>query len=90
MLHSPVDILFGDYRRRVLGLLLLHPESSFHVREIARATGTTAGTLHKELTKLASVGILAKEPRGNQLAYRANRDCPIFDELASIMRKTSG
>ncbi len=90
MLQSPADILFGGYRRRVLGLLLLHPEQSYHVREIARVTDTTAGTLHKELTKLAEAGILSKERRGNQLVYHANRACPIFDELASIMRKTSG
>lgn len=90
MLQSPADILFGQYRRRVLGLLLLHPEQSYHVRELARITGTTAGTLHKELTKLAAAGILSNERRGNQLAYRADRACPIFEELASIMRKTSG
>jgi predicted nucleotidyltransferase len=90
MLQSPADILFGGYRRRVLGLLLLHPEQSYHVRELARITGTTAGTLHKELAKLAAAGILSNERRGNQLAYQANRACPIFEELASIMRKTSG
>jgi len=90
MLQSPADILFGQYRRRVLGLLLLHPEQSYHVRELARITGTTAGTLHKELTKLAAAGILSSQRRGNQLVYHANRACPIFDELASIMRKTSG
>ena len=27
---------------------------------------------------------------GNQVHYGANRDCPIFEELASILRKTSG
>lgn len=90
MLQSPADILFGSYRRRVLGLLLLHPEQSYHVREIARVTDTTAGTLHKELSKLAEAGILSKERRGNQLVYQANRACPIFEELASIVRKTSG
>lgn len=90
MLQSPADILFGQYRRRVLGLLLLHPERSYHVREIARVTDTTAGTLHKELTKLAAASILTKTRRGNQLVYQANRACPIFEELASIMRKTSG
>jgi predicted nucleotidyltransferase len=74
----------------VLGLLLLHPEQAYHVREIARITGTAPGTVHKELTHLAHAGILERERRGNQLAYRANRACPIFDELASIMRKTSG
>lgn len=84
------SILFKDYRRRVLGLLLLHPEEQYHVREIARLTGTVAGTLHKELSALAEAGILSKETIGNQVQYRANQDCTIFPELASILRKTSG
>lgn len=83
-------LLFGTYRRRVLGLLLLHPEESFHVRELARRTGTAAGTLHRELAQLAEAGLLSREKVGNQLRYRANRECPIFAELASIFRKTSG
>lgn len=84
------SLIFGIYRRRVLGLLLLHPEESFHVREIARQTDTSAGTLHKELAKLAQAGLLNRERVGNQLRYGANRQCPIFEELASILRKTSG
>lgn len=84
------SLLFGEYRQRTLGLLLLNPESSFHVRELARLTGTSAGTLHKELTKLAAGGILQKKQIGNQVHYSANRNCPIFDELAGILRKTSG
>ena len=84
------SLLFKDYRRRVLGLLLLHPDEAFHVREIARLTGTVAGTLHKELSRLAKAGLLVKRPQGNQLLYQANRDCPVFEELASILRKTSG
>jgi predicted nucleotidyltransferase len=90
MLRSPATVLFSGYRRRVLGLLLLHPDQSYHVREIARLTDTAAGTLHKELSKLAGAGVLQRERRGNQVAYRANSSCPIFRELASIMRKTSG
>ena len=85
-----VDILFKEYRRRVLSLLLLHPDQDYHVREIARLTKTVPGTLHKELSKLAEVGVLNKSRRGNQVSYGANRDCPIFEELASILRKTSG
>ena len=83
-------LLFGNYRRRVLGLLLLHPEKTYHVREIARLTKTAPGTLHKELTRLAEAGLLSREQVGNQLRYAANRDCPVFEELASILRKTSG
>ncbi|MGC3023571.1 helix-turn-helix domain-containing protein [Burkholderia sp. DN3021] len=90
MLRSIASTLFSDYRRRVLGLLLLRPDQALHVREIARLTGTTPGTLHKELSKLAEAGILNRDRQGNQVVYRANRSCPIYEELASIMRKTSG
>lgn len=84
------SLLFGEYRQRTLGLLLLHPEASYHVRELARLTGTSPGTLHKELTKLTTGGILQRKQIGNQVHYSANLSCPIFDELASILRKTSG
>ena len=47
------DVLFGEYRKRILELLLLHPEHSYHVRELARLTNTSAGTLHKELCVLS-------------------------------------
>ena len=50
------SLLFGTYRQRVLGLLLLNPEQNYHVREIARLTNTAAGTLHKELARLAEAG----------------------------------
>lgn len=90
MLQNLSDILFSGYRRQVLGLLLLHPEMQCHVREIARLTGTAAGTLHKELARLAQAGVLRRMEQGKQVYYAANRDCPIFEELASILRKTSG
>ena len=83
-------LLFNDSRRRVLSLLLMHPEHRYHVREIARLTGTVAGTINKELRKLADAGVLSKQKQGNQLHYQANRDCLIYDELLSILQKTSG
>ena len=90
MASKLAELLFKDYRRRVLGLLLMHSDKRYHVREIARLTDTVAGTLHKELARLADAGLLLKETVGNQVIYEANRDCPIFEELASIFRKTSG
>lgn len=84
------SLLFTDYRRRVLGLLLLHPEQRYHLREIARLTGTAPGTLTRELSKLAEAGLLTREKVGSQLQFSANQQCLIYTELASIMRKTSG
>ena len=84
------EILFKDYRKRVLALLLLNPDKRYHVREIARITGTIAGTLNKELARLADAGILTRESIGNQVQYSADKQCPVYEELASILRKTAG
>lgn len=90
MHQSLAALLFPEYRRRVLGLLLLHPEEALHGREVARRTGLPAGTITRELVKLAESGLLRREKRGNQQVYSANTRCPIFTELSSILRKTSG
>lgn len=85
------SLLFpAAYRRKVLSLLLLNPERRLHVREIARLTGTTAGTLNKELRRLQEAGLLESERVGNQVRYSANRGHPIYPELAGILRKSVG
>src|SRR6266852_335876 len=83
-------LLFGAYRRDVLALLLLHPETSLHVREIARATGTTPGTLLRELNRLADAGVLTRKPVGNQVHFQADTRCPIHEDLRNLLKKTVG
>lgn len=90
MTTNPIELLFTAYRRQVLGLLLLRPEDSLHVREISRLTGVPAGSLHRELRTLTEAGLLLREPIGNQVRYRANRAAPLYAELAGIFHKTSG
>lgn len=85
-----LDTLFGVQRQRALGWLLLHPDDAVHVRELARLTGTSAGSLHRELARLAEAGLLTRSERGNQVLYQANRACPVFAELAGLFRKTGG
>lgn len=84
------SVLFTEYRSRVLGLLLLHPERSYYLREIARLTSTIPGTLKRELDKLLDSGLLTIQKVGNQNHYQANRECPIYEDLANVLRKTSG
>ena len=69
---------------------LIRPAEHFHVREISRLTAVPAGSLHRELKLLAEAGLLVRRAVGNQVRYQSNRDCPIFNELAGIFRKTSG
>ena len=84
------DHLLGSTRTAILGALLLRPDERFHVRELARMTGIAPGTLHRELTALAALGVLHREQVGRQVFYSAERECPIFEELAGLLRKTAG
>ncbi len=82
--------LFGASRTAILSTLLLRPEVALHVRELARVTGISPGTLHRELRALAELGLLARRETGRQVFYSANRDAAIFKDLANLLRKTAG
>lgn len=82
--------LLGQTRSAVLATLLLRPETSLHVRELARITGASPGSLHRELRSLTELGLLTRQEVGRQVHYRANRDSPVFAELSGLLRKTSG
>ena len=67
--YQPAEILFGAHRRQVLGLLLVRPNESFHLREIGRLAGVTAGASHRELQALTDEKFLVRTPSGNQVRY---------------------
>ena len=85
-----MDLLFAGTRQKVLAQVLLAPDADLHLRELARLTGSHAGTLARELEKLTETGLLLRSEQGNQVRYRANRDHPLFEDLAAIFRKTHG
>jgi DNA-binding transcriptional ArsR family regulator len=84
-MNTRTRFLFGDTRSAVLRLLYLTPELSLHVREIARRTGTSAGSLHRELRTLAELGILVREESTRQVFYKANPDWPGSWALADLL-----
>ena len=80
----------GQTRSAALGALLLHTESSLHVRDLARLIGASPGSLHRELRTLADLGLLVRKEVGRQVHYQANTRCPVYAELAGLLRKTAG
>lgn len=87
---GPGSALFGKTRRAVLSVLYTHPDESFYLREIVRATNAGMGAVQREVKQLLEAGIIQRETRGNQVYYRADKNCPIFEELKNMMIKTSG
>lgn len=84
------DALFTTTQQRVLGLLYTRPSRSFYTNEILRATGMGVATIKRELDRMTEAGLLSSRRQGNQRHYQANSDCPIYNELRGIVRKTIG
>lgn len=82
--------LFGKTRRAVLALLFINPERSYYMREIIRELDLGRGAAQRELESLTEAGLLVRSVEGNQVHFKANRNSPVFNELQSIMVKTSG
>src|SRR5689334_5782384 len=91
MKSMPVaDALFTRTQQRVLGLLYGNPARSFYSNEIVRLSGMGIGTVHRELARLLSSGLVTAGRIGNQKHYQANRAAPVFEELRGLALKTFG
>lgn len=88
--HTLASVLFGRTRRAVLALLFSHTDESFYLRQMARATNVGMGALQREVKLLSDAGVIRRTVRGKQVYYRADPDCPIFEELRSLVVKTFG
>ena len=82
--------LFGKTRQAVLAFLYGQTDSSFYTKQILDAVKTGRGTVQRELKNLTDTGIIIREVQGRQVYYRANKNCPIYAELKSIVTKTFG
>lgn len=84
------NTLFGDIRRSLLSLFFLNPERPLYLRQVIRRIGGGQGAVQRELKRLTESGILCTSRTGNQVFFRANPQCPIYDELRNLVLKTSG
>jgi predicted nucleotidyltransferase len=84
------DLLFGQIRGRIFALLFGRPDQSFYIRQIARETRTSAGSVQRELEALANVGLIQRTDSGHQVYYQANRNHPVYPEIRALVAKTVG
>jgi len=84
------DALFGKVRLAVLALFFSRPDDAFYLRQVVRITGVGQGAVQRELKRLTDAGVITRTTRGHRVDYQVNRDCPLFDELKSLITKTAG
>jgi predicted nucleotidyltransferase/DNA-binding CsgD family transcriptional regulator len=87
---SPLHGLLTDTQAQVLNLLLLGSPEGYYQREIAQRLGLTLRSVQEVLRRLVAAGIVRRRPRGRQVYYRADPDCPLLPELRGLLVKTVG
>jgi len=84
------DALFTKVQQRVLGVLFGNPDRSFYANEVISLADSGTGAVQRELASLEAAGLLTVTRIGKQKHYQANAAAPVFDELRSLVLKTSG
>jgi hypothetical protein len=84
------DIITSKVRIKVIELFLSDVTEMYHVRGIVRAIKEEINAVRRELERFENAGILKSEKRGNRLYYWPRTDYPFFNDLLSIVSKTTG
>jgi len=84
------DALFTNVQQRVLGLLFGNADRSFYAKELIHLAGSGSGAVQRELAKLTSAGLVTLRRVGNQTHYQANPASAVYEELRTLILKTSG
>jgi len=82
--------LFPRSRRTVLGILYGDPERPYYLREIIELAGLGSGQIQRELARLSAAGILRRFEQGRHVYFQADPQCPVFEELRSLVTKSVG
>ena len=82
--------LFGKARRALLSKFFVEPERDFRLREISRITAISPGSVQHELKQILEADLVVQRREHGLLTYRANKASLIYNELRSIVEKTSG
>lgn len=84
------DIITSKTRIKVLNLFFSNIKEIYHVRGAVRGVHEEINAVRRELDRLEKANILKKEVRGNRLYYFVNTEHPLFEDILSIIAKTSG
>ena len=84
------DLVISKVRVKLLEQFLADPTQIIHVRDLVRRTGEEINAVRRELSHLEQASLVKKEPRGNRVYYWFRKDHPLYNDLISLVGKSSG
>lgn len=75
---------------RLLALLLLQPERSWALQELASALDAPASSVHRELMRAIDAGLVVRDTSARPHDFRAASEDSLFEPLAELLRRSVG
>ena len=85
-----LDALLPKTKQRLLSAILLRPERSWYLSELARGLHVPPSSLQRDLEQFSEAGIVTRRLDGNRVYFQGDRTCPIFQDLSRMLEKTAG
>lgn len=82
--------MLGRNKSEILGIFFNAPDKSYYTGEIGRILNKKPGVFQRALDKLVNEGVLESEYKGNQRYFWLNKNYIFYNELKSIIFKTTG
>ena len=87
---SLLPILRSQQQGEILALLLGDPALELSLTDLARRTGVPHPSVHREIERAESAGIVTSRKIGNTRLVRANVDSPYYAGLADVLTRAFG
>lgn len=84
------DFMVSKVRVKMIQTFLSHPGEMFYVRQLTRETKEEINAVRRELQRMEKAGMLKPEHRGNRLYYSFKPSYLFYQELLSLVAKTTG
>ena len=89
-MNTLAEILSSNTRAEFFRLLFGLNQKEYYLRELAKCSGMTIGTIQQEALKLENLGLIHKRRDGNRTYFSANKDHPIYMDIHRLVLKTTG
>ena len=87
--NNILEKLFTSRARvKLLSTLVMHPDRSYFMRELARETGETFSNIRKEIKNLEELKIITGEQNSRAKYYIINTEHYLYPELKGLVVKT--
>lgn len=87
---SLLPLLRSETQAHLLELLLLQPQNTYTVNDLAAALHVTDMSVRRELERMVDAGIVERERVGRQGLYRASVASPLYEPLRQVVERSVG